>query len=91
MNSPECYLGLGLVLGALIGGLLVQGTSRHKAAMGKIRAMPKELEKANEAAKKAREKQKQGLGELPGAYLLILLAIGLLILAAYLLSAGQGF
>jgi hypothetical protein len=89
MDSAECYLGLGLILGALIGALLVEGNARRKAAMTKIRALPKEREKAADIVKKAREKRRQGLAELPGAYFLILLGIVLLILAAYLLSGGQ--
>ncbi len=90
MESTECYLGLGLLLGALIGALLVEGNNRRKAAMGKIKALSKEQEKADDMVKKAKEKRRQGRRELPGAWILILLAIGLLILAAYLMSSGQG-
>jgi hypothetical protein len=91
MGSLECHLGLGLLLGVLIGVLLVQGNIRRKAAVAKIQAFPKEKEKANDIVKKAEQKRKEGLSELPGALLLLLLGLTLLILAAYLLTGGQGF
>jgi hypothetical protein len=89
--QPECYLGLGLMLGALIVGLFMEGNARHKAAMTKIRALATEQQKAGEMVQKAREKRREGLGELPVAYVLIAAGILLLILAAYLLSGGQVF
>jgi hypothetical protein len=40
---------------------------------------------------KARDKRREGYSELPGAYLMILVASGLLILAVYLMLAGGAF
>ncbi len=88
MESAQCYLGLGLILGALIGALLAEGAIRHKTAMAKIQALEKEKEKADEIMKKAREKRQQGCSELPGAYLMILLGIIIFVLAVHCNPAG---
>lgn len=90
MESTGCYLGLGLILGTLLTALLLLGNAKRKAAMSKIRALKTEEEKARGIVKKARENRRQGCSELPVAYLLILLGIAVLILAAYLMASGQG-
>lgn len=91
MDSPGCYLGLGMVLGVLIGALFSEGARRQRAAMAKIRAIQTEKEKADGIMQKARDKRQEGYGELPGAYLFILIAIALLIFAMYLMLAGESF
>ncbi len=91
MDSVECYLGLGLILGALIGGLFAEGFRRQQAAVRKIKGLDKQKERASEMMKEAKDKRRQGLGELPGAYLLIFLAIALLIFAAVLMIGGEAF
>jgi Na+/glutamate symporter len=91
MDSPGCYLGLGMVLGVLIGALFAEGARRQRAAMAKIRAVETEKEKADGIMQKARDKRREGYSELPGAYLMILIASGLLILAVYLMLAGESF
>jgi len=91
MESAQCYLGLGLLLGAIIGALLALGATRQKAAMSKIQALQKEGEKAEEIMKKARDKRRQGCSELPGAYLMILLGLAIFILAVLLMIGGEGF
>jgi hypothetical protein len=91
MESTACYLGLGLILGTLITALLLEGNARRRAAVAKIKALETEKKKAGAKIAEAKEKRRQGMGELPGAYLLILVGIAMLILAAYLLSGGQVF
>jgi len=90
MESTGCYLALGLILGTLLTALLLQGNAKRKAAMSKIRALKAEEEKAKAIVTKARQSRRQGCAELPVAYLLILLGIAVLILAAYLMASGQG-
>ena len=90
MESTGCYLALGLILGTLLTALLLQGNAKRKAAMSKIRALKAEEDKAKAIVTKARQNRRQGCAELPVAYLLILLGIAVLILAAYLMASGQG-
>ncbi len=91
MDSAECNLSLGLILGILISGLLVGGSMQAKTAIGKIKGFKKDKEKAGEEIKKAREKRRKGFDELVGAVLIILAGIILFVLTLYLLMQNQGF
>ena len=91
MESPGCYLGLGLILGVLIGALFAEGTQRQRAAMAKIKGLDAQKEKAQAMIKEARERRRQGFGDLPVSYFLIAFAIGLSIFAIYLMFVAVGF
>lgn len=90
MESTGCYLGLGLILGSAITALLLEGNARRRAALSKMRSPATEKPKADAIMQKARENRRKGCAELPTSLLIMLAGIGLLILAAYLLSTGQG-
>jgi hypothetical protein len=90
MDSPGCYLGLGLILGALITVILLLGESRRRWALGQIRAFGRQEQKAKEIMQQARENRTRGCFALPGALLLILLGIALLIFAIYLMTGSPG-
>ena len=90
MESAGCYLCLGLILGVLIGALISEGKTKRKTALGKINALPKEEEKAKGIVKGDREKRRQGMSELPGAYLLMFLGIALLLLTIFLMISSTG-
>jgi hypothetical protein len=86
MESAGCILGLGLILGGLIMAFFLEGEHRRKAALGKIKALDKEREKAQEKISEAKKKRQEGVSQLPGACLLMAIGIGLFLLAAYLLT-----
>lgn len=88
MESPTCFLIMGLFVGAVAGALLIEANYRRKAALAKIRGVEAEKKKARDAIKKAEEKYRQGWRELPTAMLLFLLAILLIILVVWALSAS---
>lgn len=90
MESPGCYLGLGLILGALITVTLLLGEARRRSALGQIRAFAKQEQTAKDIMQKARETRRRGWFALPGAVLLILLGIALLIFAIYLMAGSPG-
>jgi hypothetical protein len=91
MESADCYLGLGLILGALIASVMAYGEFRRRAALNKIRGYERERSKTREMMQKAAENRRKGLGELGGALLLLLLGIALLIYTAHLLSTAPSF
>ena len=91
MDSSECTLGLGLILGVLIGALLVGGSAQYKAAMSKVKSVRTERKKYEEALTKARVKRSEGYSDLMAAVLLFLVGIAVLFLAARLLSNGPIF
>lgn len=88
MDSAGCYLGLGLFLGALIGAFFAEGNARRRNAMAKINALHAEKAKAGDVIAKAKSRRRQGLDELPGAYLLMVLALIMLLLMAYVLATA---
>ena len=90
MDSAGCYLGLGLLLGTLIGAFFAEGNARRKSAVTKMQALETEKTRTGEMLQKARTRRRQGLDELPGAYLLMVLAIIMLILTVYILAASGG-
>jgi hypothetical protein len=90
MTAGECYLGLGLLLGILIGALFAHGNARRASAQRKIDALKAEQAKAKGIVDKAIERRRQGTGEMPGALFLMLLAIMMLILTLYMLASGDG-
>jgi hypothetical protein len=90
MESPGCYLGLGLILGALITVTLLLGDTRRRRALGQIRAFARQEQTAREIMRQARENRNRGCAALPGAFLIILLGIALLIVAIYLLTGPSG-
>jgi hypothetical protein len=90
MESPGCYLGLGLILGALITVTLLLGEARRRWALGQIRALVGQERKAKEIIQEARENRRRGCVALPGALLLILLGIALLVFAIYLMAGPPG-
>lgn len=91
MESPGCYLGLGLILGVLIGALFTEGSRRQQAAMAKIQGFDAQKKKAQAMIKEAKEKRRQGFSDLPASYFFIAFAIGLSILAIYLTFVAVGF
>jgi uncharacterized membrane protein len=90
MESPGCYLGLGLILGALITVTLLLGDTQRRRALGQIRAFAKQEKTARAIIQEARLNRNRGCVALPGAFLLILLGIALLILAIYLMTGPSG-
>lgn len=90
MDTGQCYLGLGLLLGVLIGALFAYGNARRENARRKIAALKTERAKAKGIVDKAVERRKEGAGEMPGAVFLMVLAVVLLILTIYMLAAGNG-
>ena len=90
MDSGECFLGLGLLLGILIGAFFAHGNARRVNARRKIDAVVSEQGKAKAIGYKAMERRREGAGELPGALFLMFLAIVMLILIFYMLSAADG-
>jgi hypothetical protein len=91
MESADCYLGLGLILGALIASLLTYGEVRRRAAVTKIRSYERERAKTRDNMQKAAENRTRGFAELGGALLLLLLGAALLVYAAHLLTTAPGF
>lgn len=90
MNSGECYLGLGLLLGILIGALFVYGSMRRENARRKIDALKGEKQKAKAIMDKAVARRREGRREMPEAWLLMFLAIVLVILTIYMLASADG-
>ena len=90
MESAGCYLGLGLILGAMITVLLLMGDEKRRWALGQIRAFGRQEQKAKQILQEARENRTRGCVALPGALLLILLGIALLIFAIYLMTGPSG-
>lgn len=90
MESAGCYLGLGLILGGLITVILLLGENRRRRALGQIRAFGKQEQTARGILQQARENRNRGCAALPGALLLILLGIALLIFAIYLMTGPSG-
>jgi hypothetical protein len=87
MESAGCILGLGLILGGLIMAFFLEGEHRRSRALGKIKALDTEREKAQAKIAEAKKKRQQGISELPGACLLMAIGIVLFLLAAYLLAS----
>ena len=69
--------------------LLLLGYNRQKEARAKMKKLAGEKKKAGETLKKAEAERSKGCAALPGAYLLIVIGLALLVLLAYLLSGGQ--
>ena len=91
MDSGECYLGLGVLLGVCIGAFFAYGNARRVNAQRKIDALKTEQAKAKGIMDKAMERRREGTGEMPGALMLMLLAIVMLILTIYMLAADGLF
>ena len=90
MDTGQCYLGLGLLLGMLIGAFFAHGNARRANARRKIDALKSEQAKAKGIVEKAVQRRREGSGEMPGALFLMLLAIVLFILTIYMLAAADG-
>ncbi|RPI53125.1 MAG: hypothetical protein EHM56_07595, partial [Chloroflexi bacterium] len=67
MDTGQCYLGLGLLLGILIGAFFAHGNARRVGARRKIDALKSEQAKAKGIVDKAKERRREGSGEMPGA------------------------
>jgi len=68
--------------------LLLLGYNRQKEARAKMKKLESEKKKTTDALKKAQAERSKGCAALPGAYLLIVLGLALLVLLFYLLSSG---
>jgi uncharacterized membrane protein len=90
MDTGECYLGLGMLLGILVGAFFAYGNVRRENARRKIEALKGEKEKAKAIVDKAEARKKEGMREIPGAWFLILLAIVMAILTVYMLASADG-
>ncbi len=90
MDSAECYLGLGLLLGMLIGGFFAYGNARRTNAQRKIDALKTEQAKAKAIMDKAVQRRRDGTGEMPGALLLMIIAIVMAILTVCMLTGADG-
>ena len=86
MESAQCYLGLGLILGILIAGLYGIGEHQRLAAAKLIHDYSKDMAKAQETQRKAAGNRRKGCNELPFAFFLILVSILVLALAIYILN-----
>ena len=91
MDTGDCYLGLGLLLGMLIGALFAHGNARRASARQKIDALRSEQAKAKAILDKALQRRREGTGELPGAVALMLLAVVMAILTIFMLAGGGLF
>jgi len=90
MESAQCYLGLGLILGIMIAGLYGFGEHQRRTAMQLIHAFPKELAKAKETKQRAIENRRKGQQALPLAFLLMALSLAVLAFALILLFRNLG-
>ena len=81
MDSAQCYLGLGLILGILIMSLVLAGETRRQRAVGKIRGFEAQRKRAEDTLREAQRRRREGYGELPVAYVLFLIAVAVLVLA----------
>jgi len=90
MDTGQCYLGLGLLLGVLIGALFAHGNARRVNARRKMDALKSERARAKGIVDKAIERRKEGAGEMPGALFLMVLAVVLFILTLYMLAGANG-
>ena len=81
MDSAQCYLGLGLLLGVLIMSLVLAGEARRQRAMSKIRGFEAQRKRAEDILREARRRRSEGYGELPLAYVLFALAVVVLVMA----------
>jgi len=86
MESAQCYLGLGLILGIIIAGMFGIGEHHRRAAMKLIQDYPKDLAKAREAQKKAADNRRKGQDDLPLAFFFMLVSLLVLVLAVYILK-----
>lgn len=81
MDTPQCYVGLGLLLGILIMSLVLAGETKRLRAMSKILGFDAQRKRADEIVREARQRRSEGYGELPLAYFLIVVAVFVLIVA----------
>jgi hypothetical protein len=69
---------------------LLLGEARRRSALHRIRDFARQQQRAREIVQQARENRRRGCVDLPGAFLLILLGIALLIFAIYLVAGPPG-
>jgi len=84
MEPSNCYLGIGLILGAAFAALLATGEVKRRAAEAKIKGYDVQKQKAEAMMEKAKEKRKEGFRERPLAYFLFALALLLAAFACYI-------
>ena len=89
MDGAQCYIGLALLLGFLIGVFLADGNARRVNAARKISAYKVEQDKAKAIMDKARQNRQAGRMAMPGALFLMLLGILLALLTLYMLSSAD--
>jgi hypothetical protein len=90
MDSGACYLALGLTIGIVIGAFFAHGNARRVNAKRKIEFLKAEKARAKDIMDKALARRKEGRGEMPGAFFLMLLAVVMLILTIWMLASADG-